>query len=578
MIKLLKRYLYSYKSKLIFTFLFSLLQVTLQLLLPQFTDRILKVGVVDHDIAFILRTGRLMLLLTLAVAGCMIGASYFSGYVAGSFSYRCRKEMFHKVCYFSEEQTNMLGSSTLTNRFSNDVTYTAFAMMMGLRTALTTPLLGIGAVIVAMSINWKLTLILLAGLILCVFMILRSQKHTAPLFDTSLSALDHMNLLFKEKLTGVRTIRAFNRQEYEEKRLENGIGDTWLKDLAANNAVSGMITRILLVMNMIVVIIFFVSSFSVRRGMMQAADLVKFIQYVVNLISSITAISTIIQALPRIQLTSGRILEVLSRDTSALENRKDDSEPDSSVKGEIVFEKVSFGYPGADREVLKDISFRIHSGERVAFLGTTGSGKSTLLSVMMGFNTGYTGSVMVNGCEVSGMSAQTMSKLISFAPQKSMVLNKSIYDNLAVAKPGVSYPLAEKALEAACALEFVRSKEEGLDFVLEQRGMNVSGGQRQRLSLARALLKDAGIYVFDDSFSALDPKTEKTARNSIFSLLSGKTVIIVAQRIRTIMDADRIYLMDEGRIVDQGTHEELLKTSSLYGHIYKTQFLKEGAA
>ncbi len=573
MIKLVKRYLYAYKIQFVLVMTLCLMQVGLQLILPQLTDQMLKKGVVLNDQKCIYITGIKMLGVTLAVSLCMVLASYFSAYVSGTFASKCRSEMFTKVCHFSEEQFSRFGVSTLTTRFTNDLTFLTFTTMMGMRTALTAPLLGVGAIIVAMTINWKLTIIVIVGVMSSILLMFFSQKHTAPLFAISLKSLDHMNLLFKEKLTGVRTIRAFNRQAYENQRMDTSIEETWKKDLRASNAVSVFIVAIQLLMNLDLVLVFFASSFLVRQQLMQAADLVKFSQYVMNFISSITAITSIIQALPRVKMTSERISEILEQDTV-----KDSgiNKPNEEKRGEIMLKDVSYGYPGAQEKVLKDINLQIRSGDFIAILGTTGAGKTTLVSIIHGLIKDYQGSVMVDGMEVKNESRSTMSTIVSLAPQRSLVFQKSIFDNLRLSKDSITRDEAALALKRACADGFVAEKEEGIDFTLTQRGMNVSGGQRQRLSLARAVAKEADVYIFDDSFSALDTKTESLARSQILEALNDKTVIIVSQRIKTIINADCIYLLDNGQIVAKGSHEELLKTNKLYQEIYSTQFRSDG--
>ena len=574
MIRLLKKYFRSYRTSLILTILLTLFQVVFQLLLPQFTDNILKNGVAVNDMGYIYRMGAVMLVMTILVGLCMLGVSYFSSVFAGRFTSSCRNDMFHKVCYSSQTQFGKYGASTLSNRFTNDLPFLALSIMMFMRNALSTPLIGAGAIIIIFTMNVPLSLVLIAGFVVCIIYLIFAMKKTQPMFNRGIIALDRLNLLSKEKLTGVRTIRAFNRQEYERARADETIDQVYSLDLRSYNSVSKIITLIQLVMNIILVFVFFMSSGYVRQGIMQASDLVKYVQYIVNFIASVSSISNIIQWIPRSQLCAGRILEIVDQDVSEEENEQDQAHFIDSRKGEVVFDHVTYGYEGANMNVLNDLSFRISPGETAAFIGTTGSGKTTLISLIMGLYKDYAGSVSVNGCENKGTSRKSLSSVISYAPQKSRVLQKSIIDNLKLSDEAITDQEAEAALSMACIDDLVNEKDEKLNFKLDQGGMNVSGGQRQRLSLARAVAKDADIYIFDDSFSALDAKTEVSARTGILRYLKdhGKTSILVSQRIKTIMDADRIYLIDNGRIVGEGTHRQLLEQNALYREIYQTQF------
>lgn len=574
MIKLLKRYFKSYRVSLILTLILTLFQVVFQLLLPQLTDNILKNGVAANDMGYIYRTGAFMLAMTVLVGLCMLGVSYSSAVFAGKFTSGCRQEMFHKVCYSSQTQFGKYGSSTLSNRFTNDLPFLALAIMMLLRNALSTPLIGIGAIIIIFTMNVPLSLILLAGFVLSIVYEVYAMKRTQPMFRSGLAALDRLNLLAKEKLGGVRTIRAFNRQDAERVHTDEAIERVYQLDLHSYNSISAMVTLIQLVMNIVLVIVFYMSSGYVRQGIMGASDLVKYVQYIVNFIASVSSISNIIQWIPRSQLCAGRILEIVDQDVSDEENESDAAAFIDAKKGEVVFDHVTYGYEGADRSVLNDLSFHISPGETAAFIGTTGSGKTTLISLILGLYRNYSGSVSVNGCENKGTSRKSLSSAISYAPQKSRMLQKSILNNLKLSDEDITDQEAEKALSMACINDLVQEKEEKLNFMIDQGGMNVSGGQRQRLSLARAVAKDADIYIFDDSFSALDAKTEVSARCSILRYLkeNKKTAILVSQRIKTIMDADRIYLIDNGRIAGEGTHRQLLEQNALYREIYQTQF------
>ncbi len=575
MIRLFTRYLGLFKKQFILVIVFSFIQIGLQLLLPQMTDKIIKNGVANNDMQYILTTGAIMLGLSIAIAICMVGSSYFSSYVSGTFAVRSRREMFHKVVNFTDRQFEKFTVSTLTNRMTTDITFLSFIYMMGLRTALTVPLLGLGAVIVALIMNWQLTIILLIGVALSTTVAILVHKKAAPKFDTALIAMDDVNLLFKEKITGVRTIRAYNRQESEKIRLNDSIDNSYSKDVWAYKSVFPAIVGLQLIMNLVLVIIFFASSYWVKEEIMTASDLVKFAQYIINFITGVTSIVSIVQMMPRIGAAAKRVSSVLDVDVSKTEQKEDRYDEilnNSSKRGHIVLDHVTYGFPGADRPVLSDINLDIKRGERVAFLGTTGSGKSTLMSLILGRFDDYEGQIIVDGIQVRDLSVSDMAKITSFAPQKSFVYNKTIFDNLSVANKDITKEEASKALKLSCADEFVERLDGGIDYLLSPGGTNISGGQRQRISLARCVAKDADIYIFDDSFSALDSKTEKVARERIFDELNDKTVIVVAQRIKTIMDADRIYLLDDGRIIDSGSHDELLKKSALYKSIYMTQF------
>lgn len=569
MFKFIWHYMKRYKPALFFVFLFSMLQVLCQLILPQMMDEIIKKGVGRQDMNYVYYAGGRMLLMTILVSGCMIACGYFSAYVTAKFTCDIREDLFIKARDFATADYNHFGGATLMTRSTVDVTLMQIMMINSLRSTLIVPFTGIGALIVAIRLNGELTVVVMTAFILCTIFLVFCARKSNPLFKELQVKTDRINLLMKEKLTGVRNIRAFNRQQSEIKKLEEADEQAYESAVQANRAINYMTPAMQLVMNLTLVVIYYLSAVKIQNAMMDSADLLKFLQYILNFIASLTAIVGIINFIPKASVSAARVQEVLDYETTVKNALK--AEQAEERRGELEFKQVAFCYAGAEENVVREISFRAVPGTTTALIGATGSGKTTLVSLALRLFDVTEGSIFVDGVDIRKYDKQKLRSMISYAPQKSMVFQKTIYENLQVANSKLTREEAWEALRLAEAEKFVKDMPDGIDTVLAQNGMNVSGGQRQRLSLARMFSRKAQIYILDDSLSALDMQTDAALRGNIRTHLSDSMILIVAQRINTIMHADQILVMDRGRIVGQGRHEELLRTCKVYREIYATQ-------
>lgn len=563
-----------YKVSLVCVFLFSMMQVMCQLILPEMTDKILRYGVQKGNMGFIYRTGLQMVAMTIGVGICMIIGGYFSARVTADFTRDVSADLFRKVKGFSSEEYNHFGCATLLTRSTADISIMQIVMINALRSALLIPFTGLGALIVAIRMNWMLTIVVMISFLVTLSFITVCNRRSQPLFVRLQKCTDGINLLVKEKLTGTRNIRGFGREEYEDKRLEYANQEAFDQAIRANRSINFLSPVMQGSMNIAMVAIYFLGAVQIQNQMMDAASLIKFLQYILNFVASLASVAGILKVAPKAKISADRVLEVL--DYSGKPGRHIE-EPVKEDEEGIEVQNVSFGYQGAEKKVIRDVSFTAKQGETVAILGATGAGKTTLLSLLLRIYDVQEGNVYIDGENIQSMSLQEVRTKFSYAPQKAMILQDTIYNNLKVANENLSREEAVEVLKLAEAWSFVEMMPEGIDTMMAQNGMNVSGGQRQRLSLARCLARDAKIYLFDDSFSALDMKTDAKVRANIREYLKEKITIIVAQRISTIRHADHILLMDNGKVVASGRHEELLKNSRLYREIYATQcYTEEG--
>lgn len=572
MIKLVKRYFGRYRLLIGCVLLFSLLQIMCQLILPEMTDRILRFGVAGGNISYIISIGTEMLAMTAGVGIFMIISGYFSAKITARFTYDIRKDLFDRVKTFTTEEYGRFGAATLLTRSTADLTVMQMLMINSLRSAMLIPFTGLGAIIVAVSMNWPLTVIVLATFTVTLIFIGVCTKKSRTAFYSLQLCVDRINLLLREKLAGARTVRAFGRQQYEEQRITEADRRACDEAINANRSINFLSPVMQLVMNIAMVGIYLLGAEQIRRNMMDTADLIKFFQYILLFVSSLASVADIFVFIPKAKVSADRVMEVLN---FSADRAKQPAAERRECETGLVFDKVCFGYEGAQKQVLTDISFSADPGQTIAVVGATGSGKTTLLSLVLGLFDTLEGNIRIDGEDIQTMNTTELRSRISYAPQKSMLLQNTIYENLRLADEGLSRESAMKALCLAEATGFTESLPEGIDTELAQNGMNLSGGQRQRISLARCLCRDAYIYLFDDSFSALDLKTDAKVRTNIAKALQDKIVIIVAQRIATVQNADKILVMDNGRIIASGNHKQLLENSELYRQIYATQNYSE---
>ncbi|MDK2905708.1 MAG: ATP-binding cassette, subfamily bacterial [Eubacteriaceae bacterium] len=569
MINLLMRYLKDYRRQMIFVFVFVLSQAACQLYLPVMMGNIVQYGVAEGNTQVILTSGMHMLLVSVAAAVCMVASSYFSAYVTASFTSRIRADVFDKVKNFSQSDFNRFGAATLLTRSTTDATQMQIVVINGLRSLLLIPITGVGALIMAFRQNVLLTFILLTAFLVTSIVIAMTTRRSMPLFQEMQKKVDRINLLMKEKLTGVRAIRAFNRQAYETDKFETANQEGMDAAVKASYAVAFFSPLMQLMMNITMVVIYWLGSVEVQQKIVDISDLMVFIQYVLMFMSSLSLVSVLLMAYPKAEVSAARVKAVLDAPLSITDPQNPRTLGD--VKGKVEFRNVDFGYAGAEKKVLSGISFVAEAGRTTAIVGATGSGKTTLINLLLRLYEVTNGQILVDDVNIKELEQKRLRENIGYAPQESVLFGGKISYNMRVGKKEATDAEIEEALSMAQAMEFVAPRQDGVESVITQGGKDLSGGQRQRLSIARALVKKAPITLFDDCFSALDFKTDAMVRKNINQAFANKTMIIVAQRISTVKDADKIIVLDNGLLVGQGRHEELAETCAVYQEILKSQ-------
>lgn len=556
---------------LIIAFLFG--QAMCELALPGYMSDIINNGIVKQDMDYIRHTGLIMIAVAAATVVCAIIGSLLAARAAAKSSRDIRHALFRKVTSFSAAELNDFSTASLITRSTNDVQMVQQATVMILRLACFAPIMGIGAVIRALktsvSLSWTIgtaLLVILAIMAVSFFLVL-------PKFQILQTKLDKLNLLMKERLSGILVIRAFNTEKSEEKRFDIANRDLTKINMFTNKAMSFMMPMLMFVMNGVSILIVWAGAHLVNDGSLMIGDMLAYLQYAMHVIMSFLFITMMFIMIPRSIVSAKRIGEVLDVEPSI----EDPETPEliEDHKGVVEFDHVSFSYPDAEKEVLEDISFTAEPGKTTAIIGGTGSGKSTLISLIPRFYDATEGSVRIDGADVRSITQHELRDQIGYVPQKGLLFSGTIASNLQYGKEDATEAEMLEAAETAQAMDFIREKEHGLDEEVAQGGTNVSGGQKQRLSIARALVKKPKIYIFDDSFSALDFKTDKALREALKEKVGDSTIIIVAQRINTIIDADQILVLDEGRLAGRGTHDELMETCEVYREIALSQLSEE---
>ena len=567
--RFLKDYVVPYWKQILILLVFVVLQVYLQLQVLSETHAILNGGVANQDMGFIKDAGVRMILMTLVYGLSIVLVSYLSAYLSASVTCDVRRDLFKRIMTFSQKDFSRFGGSTLMTRLTADTTRIQIFMLNALRNALLVPIVIVALVIAAAMINLTLCAVLVVAFVVTISMMVVKSRQSMPMFNEVQEELDTLNTLVKEKAEGARTIRAFGRQQYEIERF-NDLNEEFREDSTRAALKICYLTPIaLMVMNLAVLLIYYLGSVELQERLITISDMILFFQYVTYFISCLAIVPFIVTTLPKTVVSTARLEEVIYYDPTVVNDPKGVSPP-ADCDEAIVFEDVSYGYAGAAKDAVSDVDITIRKGTTTAIIGATGSGKSTLVQMVPRLFDPTGGRVLFGGVDVKDMDIGELRSRIAYASQRTMVLEDTVYANVAM---GADVPRED--VEEACRLtmfsEVLERMPDGLDTVMARGGMNVSGGQKQRLSLARTICRDADVYVFDDCFSALDAKTERTVRENIRERLAGKTVIMVAQKISTIRDADSIVVMDKGRVVQQGTHEKLLETCEIYREIHATQ-------
>ncbi len=570
------------------TIVFSLAHTGLSLLLPRLLASIINKGISEERVGYIMLIGFFMLVLSLMSAAAAITSNYCSARTATGFGRAVRKAVFFKVESLSQCDIDGIGTPSLITRNTNDINKIQEMLMTILRTMISAPIMMIGGAVMAFSLNKGLSSIMFVVIPVVVLIAVLAAKKIVPMFDVMQKKTDMLNQILREKLGGIRVIRAFNRSRYEDNRFKSANLDLTSLTLKINRILAGLMPFAVLLVFLLTVAIVFITSRQlnaldaanpVQRLQIEntVGNLQAFLVYLIMMIAAVAMAAEMFIMLPRAAISARRINEVLALETKI----KEPETPVIPTKGPentLEFKGVYFCYPGAEASVLSEISFTAKAGETTAIIGGTGSGKSTLVNLIPRYYDVSYGSILLNGVDIRYMSTDALHNRIGFVPQKAFLFSGTIADNLLFGKPDATEKEMWTALDIAQASHFVKKLKDGLHDPVSQSGKNLSGGQQQRIAIARALIRRSDFYVFDDSFSALDFLTDAKLRASLKENLRDSALIIVAQRIGTILDADNIIVLDEGKIAGMGKHKDLLKTCSVYREIALSQLSQEDLA
>lgn len=531
----------------------------------------------DMQTDYVISSGLRMLGLALVIMLAAICVTFLSCQLAAYLGRNLRNQVYRKVISFSSAEMDQFSTASLITRSTNDIQQVQMLFTMVFRIVLYAPILGIGGVLKVLQTDASMTWILALAVLLIMGFVTFLFRLTMPKFSKLQKYIDNLNLVTREILTGIPVIRAFSTEKHEEERFEDANRTLTRTNLFVNRCMTFMMPTMMLIMNGVTVLIIYNGSYAVDNGTMQVGNIMAFMQYAMQIIMSFLMLTMMSIMIPRANVSAIRINEVLSSE-STIHNPSAPKRPETGMEGLVEFRDVSFSYPGADEAVLSNISFRARRGETVAFIGSTGSGKSTLVNLIPRFFDVTAGQVLVDGIDVREMDLKELRGKLGYVPQKGVLFSGTIDSNLRYGREEATEEEVAEAARVAQAWDFIQEKQEGLTSYIAQGGSNVSGGQKQRLSIARAIARDPEIYIFDDSFSALDYKTDVILRKALKQHTQNATTLIVAQRISTILHADTIIVLDEGRIAGQGSHKELLASCDVYKQIAMSQLSEEELA
>ena len=548
-------------------------QAMCDLALPDYMSDIVNEGIATGDTGTIIGIGFRMILISLTGGMLSIAVGYLASRVGAGIGQQLRIDLFEKVESFSNVEFDRFSTSSLITRTTNDVTQVQTLVIMMIRMIFYAPIMGIGGIIHAVnnsaSMSWiiALAIVVLVGIIATLFSL------ALPRFKVIQTLVDRLNQVVRENLSGLLVTRAFNTQDFEESRFDKENKTLTDTNLFVNRTMAAMMPLMMLLMNLITVLIVWVGSYQVSAFKIDVGQMMAYMQYVMQIIMAFLMMSMMFIMIPRASVSAVRIADVLESDPQ-IKNRPD-ALPFSSSEGVLRFDHVSFRYPGAEEDVLHDIDFTAKPGETTAFIGSTGSGKSTIANLVPRFYDVTKGSITIDGTDIRDMELHSLRSQLGYVPQKAVLFSGTIDSNLRYADKNATDEEILSGAQIAQAMEFIDSRPEGFETPIAQGGSNVSGGQKQRLSIARALVKKPQIYIFDDSFSALDFKTDSALRAALRKETGGSTVLLIAQRISTIMDAEQIIVLEAGKIAGKGTHEQLMKSCEVYREIALSQLSKE---
>jgi ATP-binding cassette subfamily B protein len=576
MIKLL-RFMKPYRGLLVLVVVLAFAQAMANLYLPTLMADIIDKGIYPTpNTGYIWRTGGLMFLVTLGGTIAAIIGIFFSSKVATGFGKIIRAKLFTHVQNFSLHEFDTFGTASMITRTTNDTTQVQQVLVVILNVMITAPITMVAGIILALNQDVGLSWVLVVAIPVLVISILLIMSNAIPLFRSIQVKLDKLNLILDEGLTGVRVVRAFDRQRYEEQRFDVANLDLTDITIRVNRIVAFLMPIMMLVLNVSSVAILWFGSIRINNGDLQIGAMIAFLQYAMQIMFALLMVSMMFIMLPRAAASATRINEVLAIEPEIHDPAQ--ARPVGSERGYVEFQDVTFSYPGAEEPAISHISFQARPGEVTAIIGGTGAGKSTLINLIPRFYDVDSGRILVDNIDVRELSQETLRAKIGLVPQKAVLFSGTIIDNILYGKEDATEEEIEHAADVAQATEFISNMPDRFDAEIAQGGTNVSGGQKQRLSIARALVRKPEIYLFDDSFSALDFKTDAKLRSALKKETRDATVLIVSQRVSTVMDADQILVLDEGRLAGIGTHRELMRTSEVYREIVSSQLSNEEIA
>ena len=570
-------YLKPFIPMIIVGIVLTFLQGMCSLYLPNLMSDIVNNGIVGQSLDEVYKYGRYMLYVTIGFMACAILATFMASKVSAGFGKNLRDAIYKKVQKFSLAEFKKISTSSLITRTTNDVTQVQQLVLMSMRMMIQAPLMCIGGIIMAVSKNKELSLLFIIVIPLLLVSIILLAKKIMPLFTSLQKRTDRINQVIREKLTGVRVIRAFATQKYERKRYDKANKDIFEVSVKSAYIMSILMPIVMFVINASSVAVVWFGSHLVNGGAMEIGDMMAFMQYAIQVLFSILGVTMIFVMIPRAMVSVKRINEVLETESSVKDNGKILPRGQFTRPGEIEFIDATFQYADGDIPVLSNMNFKIEKGQTVAILGGTGSGKTSLLSLIMRFYDITSGVVKIGGVNIKNMSIKQLRDMIGYVPQKAVLFSGTIESNIKYGKQDATYEEMVEAAKIAQSYDFIDSLDEKFNAPVAQGGTNFSGGQKQRLSIARAIIKKPEIYLFDDSFSALDYETDKKLREALNENMKGATVVIVAQRVSTVLNADKILFIDEGKIIAQGTHKELYESCPEYKEVVLSQITEEEA-
>ena len=571
---LVMEYMLEYPGMILGVLTLLVVQAICDLSLPDYMSNIVDTGVINGNVNYILQTGGKMILITLLSAACMIVTGYFASRIAAFTARDLRADVFKRVQTFSNPELDKFSPASLITRTTNDITQIQLLIILMMRLVFYSAILGTGGAIKAISESRTLSWTIVGAVLALVVLIIILFIIVMPKMRIMQTLVDKVNLISRENLEGMLVIRAFNTRKFEEARFDGANVALTDTSLFINRTMMMMMPTMMFIMNVTTVLIVWFGAHQIANLTIDIGKMMAFMQYAMQIIMSFLMLSMMFILIPRAMVSSGRIKEVLETAT-VVKDKLNAIRPRADFVPDVEYENVTFGYPGGEEPVLKNISFKARHGETTAFIGVTGSGKSTLVNLLVRFYDVTGGRILVDGVDIRDMKRRDLREKIGYIPQKATLFSGTIKSNLQYADSRSTFENIQRAARIAQAEEFISTVPNGYDAHVAQGGTNFSGGQKQRLSIARALVKNAPIYVFDDSFSALDMKTDAALREALHRETGGSTMFIVAQRVGTILTADQIIVLENGEIAGKGTHRELLHSCEVYREIAMSQLSED---